>query len=137
MIKEFDMKNILRRKKITLVAALAALMVVCMPVAAYAQAATDVCNGIQIASGGSGCTTAEGGRVNSVIATVVNILSAVVGVVSVIMIIIGGFRYVMSGGDSTSIAGAKNTIIYAIVGLVVVALAQIIVRFVLARVTNQ
>ncbi len=73
--------------------------------------------------------------VNDIIATVIDIFSLVVGVVAVIMIIVGGLKYITSGGDSGNITGAKNTILYAIVGLVVVALAQVIVRFVLSRST--
>ncbi len=45
------------------------------------------------------------------------------------MIIIGGFRYVTSGGDSNSVSGAKNTIIYALVGLIIVAVAQVLVQY--------
>ena len=52
------------------------------------------------------------------------------------MIIYGGFRYVTSGGDSGHVSSAKNTIIYAIVGLVVVALAQFIVQYVLNQVSQ-
>ncbi len=74
--------------------------------------------------------------VNSIIKTTINIFSFVVGVVAVIMIIFGGFRYITSGGDSGNISSAKNTIIYAIIGLVVVAFAQIIVQFVLTKVTS-
>ncbi len=73
-------------------------------------------------------------RVNNIIKLVINIFSLVVGVISVIMIIIGGLKYITSSGDSTNVQGAKNTILYAIIGLVVVALAQVIVRFVLAKV---
>jgi len=65
--------------------------------------------------------------------TVINILTAVVGILAVIMIIFAGFRYVTSGGSDDAIKSAKNTIIYAIIGLVVVALAQIIVHFVLNK----
>jgi hypothetical protein len=54
----------------------------------------------------------------------------------VIMIIVGGFRYITSGGNDASVTAAKNTILYAIIGLVVVALAQIIVRFTLGKLTN-
>ncbi|MEK7603354.1 MAG: pilin [Patescibacteria group bacterium] len=75
-------------------------------------------------------------KVNSILELVINIFSLVVGVISVIMIIIGGLKYITSGGESTNITGAKNTILYAIIGLVVVALAQIIVRFVLSRVSS-
>lgn len=70
----------------------------------------------------------------------VNLFSIVVGAVAVIMIIYGGFRYITSGGDSGNVGNAKNTLIYAIVGLIIVALAQIIVQFVLtqsATVTSQ
>jgi len=57
-------------------------------------------------------------------------------VAAVIMIIVGGFRYITSGGDSTRVGGAKNTLIYAIVGLIIVALAQAIVHFVLNNATT-
>jgi hypothetical protein len=75
------------------------------------------------------------GRLNDVITNIVNVLSVIVGIVAVIMIIIGGFRYITSGGDSGNVSGAKNTILYAIVGLVIVALAQFIVRYVLNQAT--
>jgi hypothetical protein len=52
------------------------------------------------------------------------------------MIIIGGLKYITSSGDSNNITSAKNTILYAIIGLVVVALAQFIVKFVLGKATN-
>jgi hypothetical protein len=81
------------------------------------------------------CTEQDSG-LQGIIRTVVNVLSVVVGVVAVIMIIIGGFRYITSGGKQESVTGAKNTILYAVIGLVIVALAQIIVRFVLTRTTN-
>jgi hypothetical protein len=52
------------------------------------------------------------------------------------MIIVAGFRFVVSGGDSSNVASAKNSIIYIIIGIVVVALAQIIVHFVLYNVSK-
>lgn len=72
--------------------------------------------------------------INDIIADVINIFSLIVGIVSVIMIIIGGFRYITSGGDSSNVSSAKNTILYAIIGLIIVVLAQSIVRFILGRV---
>ncbi|HET9721609.1 MAG TPA: pilin [Candidatus Saccharimonadales bacterium] len=75
-------------------------------------------------------------QIDNIIHTIVNLLSAIVGIVAVIMIIVGGFRYITSGGNDTSVTSAKNTILYAIIGLVVVALAQIIVRFTLSKLTN-
>jgi hypothetical protein len=76
------------------------------------------------------------GQINRIVHTIVNLLSAIVGIVAVIMIIVGGFRYITSGGNDASVTAAKNTILYAIIGLVVVALAQILVRFTLSKLTN-
>lgn len=70
---------------------------------------------------------------NGIMTKVAQTIVFIVGAVSVIMIIIGGLRYVLSGGDSTGTAGAKNTIIYALVGLVVAIFAQVIVSFVLSK----
>ncbi len=79
------------------------------------------------------CNNNGSNGITSILRIVINIMSFVVGAVSVIMIIIGGLRYVTSGGNDQSIAGAKNTIIFALIGLVIVALAQIIVEFVFAK----
>ena len=82
-------------------------------------------------------TTASGTTaINNIISTVINLFSVIVGVIAVIMIIYAGLRYITSGGDSAKITSAKNTIVYAIIGLIVVALAQFIVKFVLAKVTS-
>lgn len=78
--------------------------------------------------------TAEKG-VKSLVVTIINLLSWLVGVISVIMVIWGGFKYLTSGGEAGKVTSAKNTIIYALVGLVIVALAQVIVLFVLDNVT--
>ncbi len=75
-------------------------------------------------------------KLNDLIRQIINLLSAIVGIVAVIMIIVGGLRYITSGGSDSNVTGAKNTILYAIIGLVIVALAQLIVRFVLSKVTT-
>lgn len=98
-----------------------------------ADAKTDACTGVAL-TGGTCDPVAASAGVNSVISVAVNIFSWIVGVAAVIMVIVGGFKYVTSTGDSNSVNSAKNTILYALVGLAVVALAQIIVRFVLGRV---
>lgn len=86
---------------------------------------------------GADCSTSDAtDKINSLIRTIVNLLSAIVGIVAVIMIIVGGLRYITSGGNDTSVTGAKNTILYAIIGLIIVALAQVLVRFTLSKVTN-
>lgn len=77
-----------------------------------------------------------GQKVNNLIAVIINVFSVVVGVVAVIMIIVGGFRYITSGGDSGNVTGAKNTILYAVIGLIIVALAQFVVKFVISKTTE-
>lgn len=64
------------------------------------------------------------------IKTVVNILLYILGSIAVIMIIIGGIRYTTSNGDSSNTKAGKDTILYAVVGLVVAILAFAIVNFV-------
>lgn len=83
------------------------------------------------------CDTSGGGTtLSQKIATVINVFSAIIAAVSVIMIIYGGFRYITSGGKEEGVKGAKSTILYALIGLVIVALAQIIVKFVLNKATS-
>lgn len=60
-----------------------------------------------------------------------NIVLYVVGFISVVMLIWGGIRYIISGGDNKKITDAKNTILYALLGLVIAFFAYAIVNFVL------
>lgn len=98
------------------------------PQPAYASAKDQVCSGV------GGCDESPT-QITSTVRNIVNLLSAIIGVVSVVVIVIAGFKYVTSAGDSSKIASAKNTLIYAIVGLIIVAMSQAIVRFVLQRAT--
>jgi hypothetical protein len=85
-------------------------------------------------SGNAAClfgTTSEGCS-SSLFKTITNVLLFLIGAISVIMLIIGGVRYVVSGGDSSAVTGAKNTILYAIVGIVVAILAYALVNFVIS-----
>ncbi len=96
-------------------------------------------SGVTRDGAGAGCSKpgAESGTsIDNILKLVINIFSIVVGVISVIMIIIGGLKYIMSGGNDANLVGAKNTILYAVIGLVIVALAQIIVKFVLNKVNT-
>ena len=104
-----------------------------VPAVVSAAPKDEICKGVGIAGGGSGCT--DSGELEGVVAKVVNIISLVVGIIAVIMVLVGGIKYVTSSGDSNNINSAKNTILYAIVGLIVAALAQVIVRFVLDKAT--
>lgn len=67
------------------------------------------------------------------VANVTNIMITIIGIVSVIMLIIGGFRYVLSGGDQKGTSAAKDTILYAIIGVVVALLSYSIMNFVIGQ----
>ncbi len=93
-----------------------------------------LCEGSGGTWSGSTCSTSGSNRtVTGTLQQVVNIIIFVVGAVSVLMIAIGGLRYAISGGDQSSVTAAKNTIIYAIIGLVVAFAAYAIVNFVLTN----
>jgi hypothetical protein len=70
---------------------------------------------------------------NGVIIKVVNIVAFVAGIAAVIFIIIGGIKYITSSGDPSNVSSAKRTIIYAIVGVVVVVLARTLIAFIINR----
>ncbi len=80
-----------------------------------------------------GCQTdaANGPSVPKTVTAVINILLFVIGVAAVIVIVVEAFRFVNSNGDSQAVSKSKNGIIFALVGLVVAALAYAIVNFVL------
>ena len=63
---------------------------------------------------------------------ITNVILYIVGIVAVIMLIVGGIRYVVSGGDAKKVTDAKNTVLYAIIGLVIAFLAFAIVNFVIS-----
>ncbi|MDR2336834.1 MAG: pilin [Candidatus Nomurabacteria bacterium] len=69
----------------------------------------------------------EGG----VFTQITNTILVIVGIISVFMLIFGGLRYILSGGDSKKVVDAKNTIMYAIIGLIIVMLSYAIVNFVI------
>ncbi|HEX9679479.1 MAG TPA: hypothetical protein VGA08_02555 [Candidatus Saccharimonadales bacterium] len=113
-----------------LIILLGLVMVFTMQVPAYAQQSdpSDVaCQGIEAT--GADC---QGGErdVRNTIRSVVNILFYIVGIAAVVTFIIGAIRLVLSGGDPQAVASARNTMVYAVVGVVVAVLAIVIVRFV-------
>jgi len=119
-----------------------------IPMAVSADTAGAICNGVGSTNSGTtglanvGSNTpsdtcagdaSSSNQLQNILTLVVNIFSFIVGIIAVIMIIIGGIKYITSGGESSNVSGAKNTIIYAIIGLIIVALAQVLVHFVLAK----
>jgi cytochrome bd-type quinol oxidase subunit 2 len=90
--------------------------------------ATSAITGGATAACGTSCNT--GTTINSLFANISNVLIFLVGSISVIMIIIGGLRYVLSNGDAKQAAAAKDTILYAVIGVVVAIIAFAIIKFV-------
>lgn len=73
---------------------------------------------------------------NGVLMSIVNLLTIVVGIAAVIMIILGGLKFITSGSNPEEVKTARERIIYAIVALIIAALAQVIVRVILSTVVN-
>jgi type IV secretion system pilin len=91
----------------------------------------EICQGLGQVSGSCSGGSSD---INHALKSAINILSFVAGVVAIIMIIISGLKFITAQGDSSGVASARSSLIYALVGLVVAALAQFIVHFVLAKV---
>jgi hypothetical protein len=121
------MKNIklFAQSSTMILAGLAAL-----PAVAFADLKGDVSGGVNSVGAGGGI------NISDIFATATNLLSYVVGAAAIIVIVYSGLRFVTSNGDSNKVSGAKNALVYALIGVVVAALAQFLVHFVLNRSTN-
>lgn len=71
-------------------------------------------------------------RIVNIIGDITRLISYFAGVIAVIMVIVAGFKYITSGGDSAKVTSAKNTLIYALIGIAVAVLAQFIIQFVIS-----
>lgn len=100
---------------------------------AFAQCTNDASGGL---SAGANCAKGDDQQTDlfgdtGIFKTITNVLLFIIGAISVIMLIIGGIRYVVSGGDSGAVTAAKNTILYAVIGIIVALLAYALVNFVI------
>ena len=129
------MKKYIFASAFALVAALG-VSSMAMPVSAASQkinCGTSGCAGSGAGkSRGSGQSTNLAGN-GGIFETVTNVLLFLVGSIAVIMMVIGGFKYVVSNGDSNALQSAKNTILYSVIGLVVAIIAYAVVRFVITQ----
>ena len=107
----------------------ATIVVIASIVLSHDASASSIMDGVNAARGDSQPVDllGDGGILNKI----TNILLFVIGALSVIMLIIGGLRYVISGGNATAVTAAKNTILYAIVGLIIAFLAYAAIGFVI------
>lgn len=104
-----------------------------------ASSADEVCGAIgEIDPRNSGPTCDNGAQstLQKFVRLAIQLLSIVAGVIAVIMVIVAGLRYITSQGEAAATASAKNALIYALVGVAIVAFAQVIVRFMLSSSTK-
>ena len=114
---------------VSILAIFVGLMTLLGPDTALAANTNEVKNGVN-SVGGSDPGNGSAAFTN-LLQSIINILLFLIGAIAVIMIIIGGLRYVISGGDQGAITGAKNTILYAVIGLVVAIMAYAIINWVI------
>ncbi len=99
------------------------------------QSQNDACNGLDQVTGTTqscGNNTGQKG-VSSVANDIVKIISYIAGILAVIMIIVAGIRYTTSGGDAGSVSSAKTALVYALIGVAVASLAQLLIHLVLSN----
>ncbi len=129
-------KNTLTGIVAAFVLTVSALLVPAVTVQAQCQDDTYTLeNGVECGRGEGVPGQLFGGE-GSIFTVVVNILLFIIGAICVIMLIWGGIRYTTSGGNSSSVTAAKNTIMYAIIGLIIAFLAFAIVNWVLVSVST-
>lgn len=129
--------NVQNIKKINLyrsimVATIAAIVILCMFFsfdtvhAAIPQCSSGSTNNI--------CATSDKSLIGDLMKNVINLMLYLAGAIAVIMIVVGGIRYVTSDGDPGRTSKAKDTVMYALVGLVVASMAYALVNFIIAKV---
>ncbi len=82
------------------------------------------------------CNVQDDNSLMPTVQVIINVALTVLGLVAVVMVIMGGFNYMTSSGDTAKVTKARNTILYGVIGLVIALLAFAIVNFVLAEVFN-
>lgn len=107
------------------------------PALASADCSPDTSSTKSAITGGINCAAGAGNQspasLDTTIHNILEVLSTVVGIAAIFMIIVAGLRYITSAGDAEKVKSAKRGLLYAIIGLVIVALAQVIVYFVLTE----
>jgi hypothetical protein len=109
------------------------------PAITSAASFTDVCNtGVNVGDSAvcsqKDNTTNNISGANGVIIKAANLVAIVTGVIAVFIIIVSGIKFITSSGDPNSVAGARNTLLYAVIGLIVIVLARTIVVFVIGKI---
>ncbi len=131
MVQQMKGKKEMKKTMRTALAGLLLVPVLALGVSVVTSSADVAAQGIKDGVEAVGTTGTEKVELGTIIKNVINGLLYVVGALAVIMLVWGGIRYTTSAGNSNSVSAAKNTILYAIIGLVVAFLAYAIVNWVL------
>lgn len=120
----------MKNKLIAIAFALASLFSLTTVPAVYADSSICNQNVAEEVKAAAGCSNASAGTsLETVVQNIINVIVGLLGIVCVAVIIFGGVQYMTSTGDSGKTAKAKNTILYAVIGLIICALAAIITNF--------
>ncbi|HEY4963498.1 MAG TPA: pilin [Candidatus Saccharimonadales bacterium] len=103
--------------------------------ASSSVAKSDACQALNQLDTTQNCSSGSQ-TVNNVAAEAIRVLAYIIGIASVLMIMFSGFKFITANGDPQAVSTARNTLIYAIIGLVVAVLAQFIVSHVLTSTAN-
>lgn len=104
--------------------------------ALFDNAKKDACTGVQLGDPNATCDTAgAGASVSDLIQKGLNIFALIVGIIALFMILYGGLKFILARGESAGVSSARNTVLFAVVGLAIAALAKVIAVYVLARVS--
>lgn len=101
-----------------------------------ADANSEVCGGIATIAA-TNCSNSGGvSEINRVMKLAIDIFSIVLGIIAVFAIMVAGVIIGTAGGDSAKVGKAREILIYASIGLIIVGFAQAIARFVIDRVAS-
>jgi uncharacterized membrane protein YuzA (DUF378 family) len=127
----------MRQKLLTLLTSLTMVLVPTLSLASPVYAVAPSCGSSTTAKGqvlqsiGQTGNNCDDQGVNNAIKAIVQILSIIVGIAAIIAIIVSGLRYITSGGEAGKVSAAKSALMYALIGVAIAALAQVLVHFVL------
>lgn len=130
--------------KLLIISAVVLNILLVTPVISYASPFNQACTSGSVTDGrnvGSSTLCSDNPTSNPLVGPdgllikVVNVVSIIAGVTAVIMIIISGMQFVLANGEAKRVESARNTIIFSVIGLIVIVLARFIIEFVVSRIT--
>lgn len=120
---------------VSMVASLGLACAVALPVVVSAQADTLTVDDLGI-DAIDGTVKLGSGDIRSTAARIINVALGFLGIIAVVIVLIGGFQYMISGGNETKTAEARQLIFAGIIGLAIILSAWAITSFVISRLVN-